>query len=512
MAKLSRNDDNNPPHARMHEVPQRTDQTVRLGLTALPARYMARGFLKTISDSGTPRIIRKYTSSPIRKWLFEDPLYKRLNAFYSQFDRRDFIRDDVLSDIERNHESLQIDRINKALKTEEGNKIVRQTDLLLRTMDAHEKTMNTVQYAILNGKDGKGGITVTPQSKTAIGHHISGPLFEFFYDNALGIGSLWMTHTIRQRVLNDIRSAYSEVVAYELEKDPSQITDQDIFHSSNRIIQQTSENFHNRQWQRMAMSMIPFIKNIRQVRAMQFGELALGSWGLFWAHDVWGRQPTMLETISDFVNDKLNPRFGIGDPIRPSDIVNLYQQYALKFKPERALRSVGTSDLAEDRLWLQSQGIFREIATLMNESYNYKHVSDIDPETGLPVESVDFRLPKYIYLLGHHLINIHEPDWSMAFVKIANDYDMDAVREVERAYKRGMKLDDILKKYPVDLAHREEEGVNVHVVRDSVAHVPEYGVPKTHLQDEKIRPEHRISTKEVMADHPSRASELAATT
>lgn len=456
MAGLNIDNQSAPPHALMNESPARTDYTVRFGLTLLPARYVLRGLFSSIMDSSAPELLKRYTGDPIRDKLFANPLFKRIDNHFSTIKRSDILG----AHTHLTPESSEAERvINEALNTtEKGRELKSFLGKQLRQYGAGRETGNTLHYALTNpASAGSDRIALTDMSKSRIRSAMSNMVFETLYDNSLGLGSLWMTLKIRERVLHDMHSVFSEAVSYELGKDPSAITDQDIFSSPNEIIQATAENYTNKRNQRLGISTLPILKNIPSLRALKIGDVAIGAWGLFWAYDTWGREPTMLDLFSDFVNDKLHPKFGIGDQVRSSDIINLYQNYALKFRPDSAFTNVANSDISEGKLWLQSEGIFREIAQLMNESYNYKHKPKIDPETGFPAKSASFQLPKFVYLLGHGLLDIHKPDWTIAFVRIANEYGMEAVKEVERAYRRNMDLDSVLKKYPVSLELSTEE-------------------------------------------------------
>lgn len=439
-----------PLHAQVSAVPVRTPIDVRLGLTLLPARYILRAFSKTLTDSGTPDIFRKYTTIPIRDHLFAEPLFKKVNARLAQTPAQTLIPGAIPE---------HVDEITKALRgTIEHPNLPAQAlkeDLrvLLQPFDAKDQVNNLLEYSIRHRDPKTGLLTLTDESKNRIKSRLSEPLFEFLYDNALGVGSFWMAYTIRQRVLTDMKSIYSEAVAYELNKDPSQITEQDIFDSKNTIVHSTVQNFNTKQNQRFGISFLPFLKNVPAIRASQFGDLAIGAWGLLWAFDVWGREPTMLEMLSDFVNDRLNLKFGFGDKIKPTDIINIYQQYALKFYPEKSFRSLISRDPVEQQLWAANETVFSRIAELMNDSYNYKHTAVLDPMTGAPIASADFTLPKFIYLLGHDLINTREPEWTKAYIEIANKYGMEAVKETAKAQKSGKPLGDVLAKYPVTIDH-----------------------------------------------------------
>jgi len=504
MAGLNIDNQGAPQHALMNESPARTDYTVRFGLTLLPARYVLRGLFSSIMDGSAPEVLKRYTGDPIRDKLFANRLFKRIDDHFSTIKRSDILG----SATHLTPESPEAERVISEVfnTTEKGRELKNFLGKQLRPFSAGNLVNNTLHYALTNRHPtDPERITLTDVSKSRIRSAMATPVFEVLYDNSLGLGSLWMTYKIRERVRHDMQSVFSESVGYELGKDPAMVTDQDIFASPNEIIQATATNYTSKFNQRLGISLLPVLKNIPNLRALKIGDVAIGAWGLFWAYDTWGREPTMLELFSDFVNDKLHPKFGIGDPVRTTDIINLYQNYAIKFKPDTAFTNVATSDISEGKLWLQSEAIFREIATLMNESYNYKHKSKLDPATGLPTTSASFQLPKFVYLLGHGLINIHKPDWTIAFVRIANEYGMEAVKEVERAYRRNMDLDSILKKYPVSLElervvdpERDAKDVTNKASQSEQVAAKEVRSPETELGVTAALPNHQVVASSVI--------------
>ena len=446
-------DDKLPLHARVSEVPIRTPVDVRLGLAVIPARYIFRGLLKGVVDTPVLKNVRHYSLDLLTR-PFRDSYFAKLNHTLSQVspeDIRQFITKDGKLLEEDSAIMRQVQRSGEA-----GKALIAKVRDIQHPWGASDLASNTIGHSLREFADAlsKGKtptLTLTEYSTEEKLRKAMGVMnFDLSYAASIGVGSLAMTAAIRSRVLNDIHSLFTETVGYELGKDPASVTMSDIFASKNQIIESTSSNYQNKMLQRLGISLMPFLQLHPMLRSFPFGDLAVGAWGAFWVHEVWGRQPTMLELLSDFANDKLNPKFGIGDKVRSSDIINLYQQYAIKFHPDWAFKSVLTNDPAENRIWAHSEPIFTRVADLMNETYNYKHPAHIDPETGLPETTASFTLPKFIYLLGNGLINAHQPEWSMAYIEIANTYGMKAVKEVQQAQNDGASLKDVVKKYPVE--------------------------------------------------------------
>lgn len=444
----------NPPHVHITEEPPGTPWDVRLGLTLLPARYVLRSVVQSLTNSDTPPVVQKYSGIEALRNRKAKPVINEINALYAGHQPHivDYFAKNkgYAPGMGKTPNSFEIEAM---LGEPRFKTLIEKNKALHRYSGASRDAFNSLEYAIKEyfGPSTQDKIQLTHESRGRINSGITGKMFDWGYDNALGVGSWGMSLLIRHNVRKEMHAVYSEAVSYEMNKDASQVSMDDIFNSQNRIIQSTSRNYDRYQWARFGISTLPFMKNIPRLSFFRFGDMAVGLWGAMWAFDVWGRDPTMLETFHNFIKDKLNPLYGIGDKIKGSDILNMYQHYVFKFHPERSFRTVALNDADESRLWAQSEKIFTRVADLMNASYNFKHTAVNDPKTGLPKRMADFTLPKFIFLLGHDMINARQPEWSMAFIEVANRYGMDAVKEVARARRSGTSLTEILQKYPVDL-------------------------------------------------------------
>lgn len=498
-----------PLHARVSEVPIRTPVDVRLGVALVPARYVLRWLAEAVTSTNT--FFKQHTLDPIIKRItpsYYGAINTRLAAL-SHGELKEMLGTALDASTSFDMEAQKDILMGQITRSPAGQRLIRDIARIQRVWGAGGEAENTVEYAlrdyVTKARDAStlDGLVPTMTLKSMekiLPGKMPESIFKLIYDNMLGVASFGMTYAVRQRVLNDMTSLFSETVAYELDKSVDQVTKADIFASKNNIIESTVENYRAKLGQRLAISMVPFLKNLKSVRALGFSDLAVGLWGGFWAYDVWGREPTMLELFSDFANDKLNPKFGIGDKFRSGEIINLYQQYAIKFHPDWAYNGVLTSDPAEHRIWAQSEKIFERVADLMNHTYNYKHPAHIDPETGFPTSTAKFPLPKLIYLLGHDLINVHRPEWSLAYVEIANEHGMKAVKDVQKLEAEGVPLPEVLTRYPLSSALM------------ATSHVPpaiqqEHASTKAHenitLVAETRTPDHHVSS------HLAEASRLA---
>ncbi len=92
---------------------------------------------------------------------------------------------------------------------------------------------------------------------------------------------------------------------------------------------------------------------------------------------------------------------------------------------------------------------FDRMTQLMNLTYAYKHPSDIDPQTGQVRRQADFALPKFIYLLGHDLIDVNKPEQTLAAIEIANQFGIPAVKEMQAMLKSGASLVQVTERFPI---------------------------------------------------------------
>lgn len=267
------------------------------------------------------------------------------------------------------------------------------------------------------------------------------------YAGSIGVGSGFLSYRYSQMVKSDIRNIFSEAVAYEYDKPANTVTFEDITRSDNRMVQRTVANHHEKFLSRLATDSLFFVA--AALRHAPLTDLFLGFKGVQIFADTWKRKTTMFEDLITFINNKINPRNGLGQAISVGDIFDLYQHYAEAFVPDRMFKNVVERGSGEGALWAKNQPIFQRITELMNLTYAYKHRSVIDPKTGHAIHQADFALPKFIYLLGHDLIDIHKPEETLARIEIANRYGIDAVKEMQSALAAHQPLEAILKRYPI---------------------------------------------------------------
>lgn len=269
------------------------------------------------------------------------------------------------------------------------------------------------------------------------------------YNTAMGVGSLALTASYSWTVYKDVKSIFCEAVAEETGKDPAKITLDDLQRSDNRIVQKTMHNFWMRSGKRLLTDMLFF--PAAAARSNPLGDLMVGIKAVQAFAETWKRKTTMFEDLVTFINNKINPRNGLGQAITVGEIFDLYQHYTERYNPDKMFTNVLEQGTGEGRLWADSQIIFLRLTELMNDTYAYKHSSVIDQQTGHAIRQADFTLPKFIYLLGHDLIDTHHPKQTLTTIEIANRYGIQAVKEMDTLLKAGYRLEDVTARYPVTL-------------------------------------------------------------
>lgn len=269
------------------------------------------------------------------------------------------------------------------------------------------------------------------------------------FSTSLGLGSLWLTLSYSNTVYKDIKNIFSEAVSMEFDKPADRINIEDIRHSQNRIVQKTLENFRHRTLRRLLVDFLFFPAG--WLRHPGAGDFVLGLKGVQLFAETWKRKTTMFEDLVTFVNNKINPRNGLGQPIAIGEVFDLYQHYAQEFAPQRAFTNVIEGPNGEGILWARSEPIFQRITELMNATYAYKHPSVVDPTTGNVVPQANFALPMFIYLLGHDLIDLSHPKRTQITIEVANQHGIHAVKELQTLVAKGVRNEELMEYFRISL-------------------------------------------------------------
>ena len=273
------------------------------------------------------------------------------------------------------------------------------------------------------------------------------------YNAAMGLGSLALTTSYSATVYTDIKNLFAEAVAMETGKRPQDINYADLQRSDNRIVQRTVDNFWKRTFRRVLSDLAFF--PAAMARLVWGGDLVVGLKALQAFGETWKRKTTMFEDLVTFINNKINPRNGLGQAISVGEIFDLYQHYSEDYAPSRMFKNVVERGTGEGVIWAQAQPIFTRMTELLNLTYAYKHSSVLDPHTGHAVHQADFGLPTFIYLLGHDLINVNTPERTLATIEIANRYGIPAVKTMEQMLAQGTPLSEITARFPIPEIHHE---------------------------------------------------------
>ena len=282
------------------------------------------------------------------------------------------------------------------------------------------------------------------------------------YSASLGLGSGALSLSYASLVRTDIQNLFREAVSYETGKPQEQVTFKDIEHSSNQIVQRTVHNYRRRMWGRLGTDALFFLA--APLRSEGVTDLLLGGKGVQIFADTWKRKTTMFEDLVTFVNNKINPRNGLGQPVSIGELFDLYQHYADIHQPDKMFRNVLSRDTSEQQLHTISQPIFSRMAELMNLTYAYKHY-DATPDA---VRTADFALPKFIYLLGHNLIDTTQPERTMALVEIMNARGANDVQQTLAAMEHGTSPRQALAHFGLHFPHEQQHVPPVNQEKNGV--------------------------------------------
>ena len=253
---------------------------------------------------------------------------------------------------------------------------------------------------------------------------------------------------------------FAEAVAYENGKPAADVGFGDLRKSDNVLVTESLKNLALKSVARYVGDSLFFTRFIAKLfpkmnalNSFGFGDIAVGLKGGQLIYDITNKKTTFFEDLLQLIDKKLNPIRGIGDPLSVSEVIDLYQKYAITHQPKLMFTDATIQQNKDGIDWEKSNKIFSHITDLMNATYKYKH-TDVTPDAETP--PADFALPKFLYLLGHNMINPYKPEETLAYVDIANRYGIEAVKQVHTAIGHGARLEDMLRKYPVDLSKLKE--------------------------------------------------------
>ncbi len=284
-------------------------------------------------------------------------------------------------------------------------------------------------------------------------------MLDMAFDTTLGAYMFGVTATYEYNVYKNIRKVYAEAVAYEDDKRPEDIRFSDFRHSQNRLVQNTMQNFRDKTRSRLGTDLGFFGRwlgfahpSLSMLKNFKFGETIGGLKLAQSLGSVYTRRNTIFEEICSLIEKKINPIRGISESINESDLIDIYQNYAHTIAPRHAFHDITIHQQSDVVDWKRAESVFALAAELMNRTYKYKHsrVDELPAELRVKADPGNFTLPKFLYLLGHDLIDPAKPEQSMAYVQVANQYGMQAVKQLQASLEKGMTLEEAIKPYHID--------------------------------------------------------------
>jgi hypothetical protein len=289
-----------------------------------------------------------------------------------------------------------------------------------------------------------------------------------------GLASIITVLTVKYGVdvYKDMHRSFAEAIAYEdknydARKKPSEVNLGDIFHSDNKIIQETCDSYVQKNVVRAAACLAfmgrfvskAFGDEHQWLAHVPFGGLALGGMGVLMLTEVMRKDSSIFNDVIDLIDNKLNPRRGMAANIDGSDLWDLCQKYYLNNDPKKMFQDATHNDQQDGGKWVSARAVCDRMAEMMNHTYKYKNVniSQDDPIAQVDQEIIGrleyFTLPKFIYLLGHDMIDFNHPATSLACAEIANTYSVQAAKRFwHLVMDEGVSLHDALGDYVVDLS------------------------------------------------------------
>ncbi len=297
------------------------------------------------------------------------------------------------------------------------------------------------------------------------------------FDLGLGVTTGVITAGYALSIYRDIHRCFAETIAYEKydeRKKPSEITPIDIFTSENKIVKETCQNYIGKnalrfgvcaaffgRWAGDALEMAGLSEkdNLQWIKHIPAGGITLGVLGVLMLTEMMRKDSSIFDDVVEMRDHKLNPQRGMGDSIAGSDLFDLYQKYCIKSIPNKMFKDATRSDYGDEGSWTSARAIFDRMAEMMNHTYKYKdsNFAQADPvlqiEREITARLEYFTLPKFIYLLGHDMIDFEKPELTLACAEIANTYSIQAAKQFwQKVEVEQVPIHDALEPYAVDLS------------------------------------------------------------
>jgi hypothetical protein len=265
------------------------------------------------------------------------------------------------------------------------------------------------------------------------------------FDVSVGLWSMAVTGYFAVQTGNDMKNVFAEAVAYETDKKPSEIGFLDLGKSDNKAVIKARTNFMFYNTVRTIINSSFFASLLPNTRLAKFNDvdsvdLGVGLNGAYLVSEVLVRDRTFFEQTQAFIDTKINPANALGEEIKSVDLVQLFQRNAVDNDKANAFKN--RMDTPE---WKRGQQVFKRMAELMNQTYHHTQNR----------EEANFALPKFLYLIGHNLIQPTRVEQTLAYIEVANRYGMSALKKLVYEVQHGTSLEAALQPYPLEAAKAE---------------------------------------------------------
>jgi len=279
------------------------------------------------------------------------------------------------------------------------------------------------------------------------------------YSGVVGLIMGSVTGFFALRTWKDMHTIFKQPLAWEFNKPEEDVGFTDFWKSKNTMVQQTLSNYLRYNFRRVGIDVafflplivFPFLKKKIPYNGDSFfhrnfhpdkwhfetgADWGLGANAAYLLSDVMARKMTPFESLQTAIDHKINHTDHAGDQMTAVDLLDIYERHADKgsipsFKAQR-----GTPE------WERSMVIFDRMADLMNQTYGNAPTE----------EKADFGFPKFIYLVGNKLIDPQNIKQTLAYIEVANRYDIPALKQVVDDVKNGVELATALTAFPIPTA------------------------------------------------------------
>ena len=250
-----------------------------------------------------------------------------------------------------------------------------------------------------------------------------------------GVAGLYAVKTYE-----DIKTIFSETVGWEKGKKAEDVGFMDLWTSKNSVVNQTMSNYIKFNIRRFAVNSVYFLPFLAKKTFQKYnlhGETGV-DWGVsanaaYLFHDILNRKMTPFEELQSLIDRKINHAEHYAHKFVATDLLDIYERHAANDSNKSFMPLRGSNR------WQEAIELFSRMADLMNQSY-YNET---------PHEHAKFGFSKFVYLLGHQLINPDNIERTRAYVEIANHYGVKAVDQVAEAIRRGKTLEEASAAFPL---------------------------------------------------------------